>query len=256
MLFAVAASLLLAFALAEAAPQNVPSLIGIVRDQTGATMPPPPPPSRNGVPFDGAEILVVDLKSGRETIARGDQLGRFEISPLERSRYRVRVAVPGFKYWTRDVDLTDGVDRTLDVVMMLDGPPAPSIEEFQSKLPDRLDPPRQGYSKATVRLVTADHSAIRGVVLDHSGAVIPNASILISPGEFSTLIRLRSDKEGRFERAVDPGTYSVRAEAHGFAPSQPTSLAIATGEAAEVEFSMRVTGTPASILRVEPNPPK
>lgn len=114
-----------------------PALSGVVKDQTGAPL---PGPSRNGTTFPGAEITVLDLKSGREFKTKGDQSGAFQIANLEKATYRVKVSMPGFSTWSKDVALSNDSPTRIEVVLMVGtvGGPVPVVEEMRSKLPDHL----------------------------------------------------------------------------------------------------------------------
>ncbi|MGA8029666.1 MAG: M1 family aminopeptidase [Bryobacteraceae bacterium] len=60
---------------------------------------------------------------------------------------------------------------------------------------------------------------ISGTVKDPSGAVIPQARIEISGGEFLSPLILSSDPQGHFASAdLKPGTYSIRVTRDGFEP--------------------------------------
>jgi hypothetical protein len=62
-------------------------------------------------------------------------------------------------------------------------------------------------------------SALRGTVLDPSGALIPNAQVTVTAADGSAR-SLKSDDAGSFEVSnLAPGSHSVSVEATGFTPS-------------------------------------
>ncbi|HEV8132822.1 MAG TPA: von Willebrand factor type A domain-containing protein [Acidobacteriota bacterium] len=70
------------------------AIFGVVTDQSGAIIP-------------GAHITITDLKTGTARYAVTDEFGRFEISGLPAGRFRLEVALPGFKKYTQMVSLPD-----------------------------------------------------------------------------------------------------------------------------------------------------
>jgi hypothetical protein len=64
-------------------------------------------------------------------------------------------------------------------------------------------------------------SAIVGEVSDATSAVVPGARVTITNHETGLKRNAKTDGEGRFSfPQLKPGTYSVKAEAQGFAPQQ------------------------------------
>ena len=58
----------------------------------------------------------------------------------------------------------------------------------------------------------------RGVVTDPSGSVIPNVAVQVSNGQNAARVA-RTDLQGQYRiNALTPGSYSIHAEASGFAP--------------------------------------
>jgi len=68
-------------------------------------------------------------------------------------------------------------------------------------------------------------SAIVGEVTDATSAVVPGARVTITNHETGLKRNAKTDGEGRFSfPQLKPGTYSVKAEAQGFAPRRMTTL--------------------------------
>ena len=63
-------------------------------------------------------------------------------------------------------------------------------------------------------------ATISGTVKDASGAMIPQARIEISGGEFVSPLIVSSDAQGHFTSPdLEPGAYSIRVTREGFEPS-------------------------------------
>jgi hypothetical protein len=64
--------------------------------------------------------------------------------------------------------------------------------------------------------------SFKGVVTDPSGAVIPNATVLVHrdwPEQNTQDLRLNTDKFGRFSIELAPGFYDIAIFAHAFSPN-------------------------------------
>jgi hypothetical protein len=97
---------------------------------------------------------------------------------------------------------------------------------------------------------------VRGVVRDPSGAVVPNAKVVISS---SALVRNQStmtDSGGHYQFSnLPPGTYTVAASASGFATMSRPGVVIQVGYLLTVDFSMKV-GTTTTTVEVKAAPPQ
>jgi hypothetical protein len=90
--------------------------------------------------------------------------------------------------------------------------------------------------------------AIRGTVLDSTGAFVPQASIVVVNIATNRRYSATSDAEGRF--AIDllpPGDYSARVVAQGMSPQITPQLHVDVGGAAELSFRLIVAGTQESL---------
>jgi hypothetical protein len=98
-------------------------------------------------------------------------------------------------------------------------------------------------------------SAIEGQVSDATGAAIPGAQVTIANRETAMQRSLKTDAQGRFDfPQLQPGVYSVKAEADGFQSQQRNDVASGLGQKQTVNFTLRlaqsfqtieVTGAPA-----------
>src|SRR5215470_7616187 len=86
----------------------------------------------------------------------------------------------------------------------------------------------------------AYRAQVRGVVVDSSGAVIPNAKVTIS--ELGTNISVSgrtNDKGEYFFTGMRPSTYSLKVEASGFRAEEQTGLVLAVDQQTTLNFTMK-----------------
>jgi len=102
---------------------------------------------------------------------------------------------------------------------------------------------------SSLALAQRDLGTITGTVTDQSGAAVANATVTITDvatGESSTLA---SSKNGDFTRpALQPGTYTVMAEAPGFRRVSQENVAVVAGGRVGVTLSLQVGGVNESIV--------
>ena len=80
---------------------------------------------------------------------------------------------------------------------------------------------------------------IQGVVRDHSGAVLPGATVTLARDTIEVQQRI-TDANGAFEFvAVAPGTYTVKAELRGFRTAALTAL-VETGATRQLAVTLVV----------------
>ncbi len=91
-------------------------------------------------------------------------------------------------------------------------------------------------------------SAIVGEVSDASGAAVPGATVTVTNKETGLKRSAKTDESGRFNfPQLKPGTYSVEAEAGGFAPQQIDSVASGLGQKQTVDFKLKVARATESV---------
>lgn len=85
-------------------------------------------------------------------------------------------------------------------------------------------------------------SALRGTVTDPSGAVVPGVHIrLLEPATGIVVRTVTSDGAGDYEiPAVNPGTYSLHAEAGGFAAFVADDLILDSGHVRRVDIALKI----------------
>ena len=83
-------------------------------------------------------------------------------------------------------------------------------------------------------------STVSGVAVDESGGVVPGAFVSVTDSQAGVTRTTITGADGRFSLGVPPGTYVVRAELSGFAPSLSAPTALAAGQTASVTLSFRI----------------
>ncbi len=92
--------------------------------------------------------------------------------------------------------------------------------------------------------------AMHGVVTDPSGAVIPNASVFITCGNFRRVGQ--TDAAGRYSITLPPGSYLLRTVAAGFANRQD-QIQVPSAQGLEQNVTLQLVST-ASTVTVIANP--
>ncbi|MGH9594912.1 MAG: carboxypeptidase-like regulatory domain-containing protein, partial [Bryobacteraceae bacterium] len=84
-------------------------------------------------------------------------------------------------------------------------------------------------------------SAITGQVTDASNAAIAGATVIVTNRETGLRRTARTDEEGRFNfPQLTPGSYSVKADANGFAAQQNDGVFAGLGQKQSVNFTLEV----------------
>jgi hypothetical protein len=87
----------------------------------------------------------------------------------------------------------------------------------------------------------AQNSAIQGVIVDSSGAVVPNAAVRVTNLDTGVVqSRVTNDVGFYTVPALNAGRYSVDATASGFAPQQRPEMRLEVGQTARVDFELKV----------------
>ncbi|MEO5860622.1 MAG: TonB-dependent receptor [Pyrinomonadaceae bacterium] len=81
--------------------------------------------------------------------------------------------------------------------------------------------------------------AIEGTVTDSNGAVVPNASIVVSGNAFNRTLSANGDGYFRIQQ-VPPGTYSVEISAANFEKITRTDVLVTLGSASNVDTQVKV----------------
>ncbi len=86
---------------------------------------------------------------------------------------------------------------------------------------------------------------VRGVVLDESDATVANARVVAESDEQS--VEAWTDASGRFVIQATSGSWTVRAEKAGYAPSDAQAFDLSAGEYFELEDPLVLIGTPGIV---------
>ena len=96
--------------------------------------------------------------------------------------------------------------------------------------------------------------SISGIVADSTGAVIPNAAVLVHNNDTGSQRALKTDPAGRFSApSVPVGLYTVDVDAPGFARQTRTGVVLTMGASLNLSVSLSVVGN--ETVNVEDTPP-
>lgn len=99
---------------------------------------------------------------------------------------------------------------------------------------------------ASVGFAQETKGSLEGTITDSSGAVIPNATVMVRGNAFSR--KVQTNGQGFYRiLAVPPGSYTVTAEAQGFAASGDTAATVILGESTPVNFTLQAAGATATV---------
>ena len=107
-----------------------------------------------------------------------------------------------------------------------------------------------GLCSATVALYaqTYTEGSIAGTVFDPSGAVVPNAAIVIHNDGTNAEVQLTSDGSGFFKAPQLPAAvYTVTVNATGFAPFKEVNVIVQVGQTSDVSPHMKAAGTTSTV---------
>ncbi len=94
-------------------------------------------------------------------------------------------------------------------------------------------------------------ATVSGAITDPAGASIPNASVAVTNSLTQAVRRTTTDPAGRYTvDQLDPGTYTVQAEAPGFTPQQISGLALKPTQQAQKDVTLAV-GSAAQTVEVQ-----
>jgi Carboxypeptidase regulatory-like domain/TonB dependent receptor len=89
---------------------------------------------------------------------------------------------------------------------------------------------------------------VRGNVIDATGAAIPNATVTITETGTNISQTAKTDRSGTYIlRALRPSTYSIRADAPGFAMVEQRGVVLAVDQETSLNFTLRPAGTTTTV---------
>jgi len=103
----------------------------------------------------------------------------------------------------------------------------------------------------TLTAQVTSRGTVTGTVTDPSGAVVPNATVILTEPATNVSRRTATNSSGiyRFD-AVDLGTYIVEVQASGFTTLRKSGLEVQAARQLEVDFALNVGGS-SQIVNVE-----
>ncbi len=85
-----------------------------------------------------------------------------------------------------------------------------------------------------------NYGAIRGLVSDPQGSVLPNASVLLTNEQTKVLRKTATNSGGEYLfTALDPGTYSIAITASGFNKMQQNAIVVSIGNTQTIDAALR-----------------
>jgi len=97
--------------------------------------------------------------------------------------------------------------------------------------------------------------AIRGTVLDATGARIPAATVVVVNTATGVGRGLMTNEEGWFDaQLLPPGTYEVRINSAGMSTLEQNGVVVDLGSVVELRLTMRVAGAPESVTVKDESP--
>src|SRR5262250_2210999 len=90
--------------------------------------------------------------------------------------------------------------------------------------------------------------SITGLVQDPSGAVVPNASVVLTDNDKGLKYSAKTDSSGRYVlRAVPPGTYTIRVEASGFRAEEQRGIMLVVNQNLTLNVPLQVGRTSETV---------
>jgi hypothetical protein len=95
---------------------------------------------------------------------------------------------------------------------------------------------------------TTGSATLRGVVKDPTGAVIPNATVMLTSDRTGTERKVKTNNEGSFALAsLDPGTYTLTVEASSFKKYVQSDVVLSPSETKGVDIRMDIGAANESV---------
>jgi Carboxypeptidase regulatory-like domain/Putative zinc-finger len=108
-----------------------------------------------------------------------------------------------------------------------------------------------GAGPAPRNFVEGAKAALSGAITDPAGASIPNASVAVTNSMSQVVRRTTTDAAGRYTvDRLDPGTYTLEADAPGFTPQQISGLALTPTQRTQKDLTLAV-GSMAQTVEVQ-----
>lgn len=90
--------------------------------------------------------------------------------------------------------------------------------------------------------------SITGVIIDQNGAVVPNATVVITNQGTNEKRTVQADSEGRYDvPSLPTGVYTIEASGSGFSASSVKDLRLAVGDRARADVTLAAAGVAAVV---------
>ncbi len=94
----------------------------------------------------------------------------------------------------------------------------------------------------------AQSAAVTGSISDASHAMLPNVAVTLTNQDTGAALQAKSNKAGLYSLPfVQPGTYTLSADANGFAHYEQTNITFAVGQKLNLDVRLQVGGTSQSV---------
>jgi len=104
-------------------------------------------------------------------------------------------------------------------------------------------------TNASVKVSTAEDGAIIGTIFDPNGAVIPNAMVAISNADSKLTISAVTNDEGQYKfDGLAAGTYNLKVEAQGFAPSDVPNISVHANDENRIDQTLSIASIQEQVI--------
>src|SRR5579863_4075103 len=86
-----------------------------------------------------------------------------------------------------------------------------------------------------------ENGSLIGTIHDATGAVVANANVTVTNVNTGIAANVKTDDSGDYEvPSLRVGTYSITAEASGFAPAEAKNISIAVGGRSRIDLTLKI----------------
>src|ERR1041385_3370648 len=86
---------------------------------------------------------------------------------------------------------------------------------------------------------SAVDGAINGKITDPQGAVVPNATIVVTNTATNAQVTVNASDDGSYKvTKLQPGTYTVETTVSGFAPAKAQNIVVEVGRSTPVDIAL------------------
>ncbi|MDQ2947122.1 MAG: TonB-dependent receptor, partial [Acidobacteriota bacterium] len=108
---------------------------------------------------------------------------------------------------------------------------------------------------ATLLLAQVDTGSVAGLITDASGAVVPEASVIVSHVETNTQTALKSNGSGYYSvPSLRPGRYLIEVSKEGFRPQKSQEFELRVQDRAELNFRLQLGAASSEITVIATAP--